>query len=56
MPGPRPVPSAVKIPKELFATTTGTILPRDPFTVTCKDPAPSGAFDGMMALICEGLT
>ena len=55
IPGPSPPPLAVKMPKLLFTTRTGDRLLRELLKPTCRDTRPSGAFDGMMALIWPGL-
>ena len=56
IPGPLPVWFAVKIPKLELTIWTGVALPARPLNVTTMEAAPSGALDGMIALICVGLT
>ena len=55
MPGPRPVPFAVKMPKALVTIrTVEGLLVKFPET-TRRVAMPKGALEGMMALICESL-
>ena len=56
LPGPAPAPLAAKAPKLLFTTRTGEGLLRAVLNMTCIDTMPSGAFDGIMALIWPGPT
>src|SRR5579859_932278 len=56
IPGPDPVPSAVNMPTALFVIRTGDMLPRALLKTTWSDAMPSGALDGMMALICDAVT
>src|SRR5258708_39490825 len=43
----------VKIPKLLLTTVKGTGLLTTPCVETCTETRPSGAFEDMMALICD---